>query len=118
MLRLSSIAQDLFTTDYLHLPRLYEHVSLHSFPEIRYFDGRPEGLGAGSPFSMALDGIVSRNVGGYVRDFRLLGDFQEKEKDQYEKGRIPDNTMMLNIVVRAAIEKMDKLQTFRYAWEC
>jgi len=63
---------------------------------------------------MALDGLVSRNVGGYVRSFQLFGDFKEREKDEFEKGRIPDNTMMLNIVIRAAIEKMEKLQTFRY----
>ncbi|KIW03646.1 uncharacterized protein PV09_05394 [Verruconis gallopava] len=100
---------------YLNLPRLYEHVTLRSYPNIRYFDGQPEGLGAGSPFAMGLDGLVSRPVAGYVRTLTLVGHFKEHREDEFEKGRIPDNTMMLNIVIRAAIDKMDKLESFR--WE-
>lgn len=97
---------------YLTLPKLYERVTLHSYPEIRYKDGRAEGFGSGSPFSMALDGLVSRNIGGYVRELRLEGAWKEVGFEEFEKGRVPDNTMMLNIVIKAALEKMEKLEAF------
>jgi hypothetical protein len=99
---------------YLTLPKLYETVTLRSYPEIRYKDGRAEGFGSGSPFSMALDGLVSRNIGGYVKSFRLEGLWKECDLEDFQKGRVPDNTMMLNIVVKAALEKMDKLEAFWY----
>ncbi|KAE9965057.1 hypothetical protein BLS_007899 [Venturia inaequalis] len=97
---------------YLTLPKLYERVTLHSYPEIRYKDGRAEGFGSGSPFSMALDGLVSRNIGSYVRDLRLEGSWKEVGLEDFEKGRVPDNSMMLNIVVKAALDKMEKLESF------
>ncbi|TLD27815.1 hypothetical protein E2P81_ATG06161 [Venturia nashicola] len=97
---------------YLTLPKLYERVTLHSYPEIRYKDGRAEGFGSGSPFSMALDGLVSRNIGGYVRELILEGVWKEVGLEEFEKGRVPDNTMMLNIVVKAALDRMEKLESF------
>jgi hypothetical protein len=100
---------------YLNLPRLYENVTLRSYPEIRYFEGQPEGFGAGSPFAMGLDGLVSRPVAGYVKGLTLVGNFKEHRQDEFEKGRVPDNTMMLNIVIRAAIDRTDKLERFK--WE-
>lgn len=99
---------------YLTLPKLYECVTLTSYPEIRYKDGRAEGFGSGSPFSMALDGLVSRNTGGYVKEFRLEGAWKEVGLEDFEKGRVPDNTMMLNIVVKAALDTMEKLESFWY----
>jgi hypothetical protein len=98
---------------YLNLPKLYENVVLRSYDGIRYFDGRPEGFGAGSPFSMALEGLISRNVSGFVRNFRLVGIWKEVDVDQFAKGRVPDNTMLLNIVIKAALEKMNGLRSFR-----
>jgi hypothetical protein len=67
---------------------------------------------------MALDGLVSRNIGAYVRDFRLVGAWKEVGFEEFEKGRVPDNTMMLNIVVKAALEKMEKLEAFRFVVCC
>ena len=64
---------------------------------------------------MGLDGLVSRPIAGYVKGLTLIGNFKEHKEDEFEKGRIPDNTMMLNIVIRAAIEKTDKLE--RFHWE-
>jgi hypothetical protein len=62
---------------------------------------------------MALDGLVSRNTGGYVKSFWLLGQWKECGIEDFEKGRVPDNTMMLNIVIKAALDKMDRLEEFR-----
>ena len=57
---------------------------------------------------MALDGLVSRNIGAYVRQLRLEGAWNKVGIEEFERGRVPDNTMMLNIVVKAALEKMDE----------
>jgi hypothetical protein len=99
---------------YLNLPRLYENVTLCSYDEIRYFDGKAEGFGGGSPFSMALEGLVSRNVSGFVKKLRLVGIWKEVDVEDFAKGRVPDNTMLLNIVVKAALEKMNGLESFRF----
>jgi hypothetical protein len=98
------------------LPRLYEQVTLHSYSEIRHRsdDGRPEGYGSGSPFAMGLNTLVSRNFGDYVQSFRVVGDWREHDVDDYKQGRVPDNSMMLQIALRAALDKMKKLQAFAY----
>lgn len=62
---------------------------------------------------MALDAMVSRNVGAYVKSLKLIGEWREMDVDEFSKGRVPDNTMMLNISIRAALDKIDKLQSFR-----
>ena len=100
---------------YMTLPKLHEHVSLRSYPGVRYVDGSPEGAGAASPFSMALNGLVTRNVAPLVRHFRLHGGWREHELQEHARmGRVPDASMMLNIVVRAAIDRMTKLESFTW----
>ncbi|KAL1649172.1 hypothetical protein SLS58_001746 [Diplodia intermedia] len=101
---------------YMTLPRLYEKVTLRSYSELRYMDnGRPEGYGSGSPFSMGLNGLVTKNMAQYVRSWRLVGDWRESDLDDFSRGRVPDNSMMLNIAVRAGMDRMERLQEF--AWE-
>ncbi|KAI8942947.1 hypothetical protein NX059_000985 [Plenodomus lindquistii] len=100
---------------YMTLPRLYEHVTLRSYAEIRYIDGRPEGYGNGSPFAMGLNTLVSRNFTDYVQKFRVIGDWREHDMGDYKQGRVPDNSMVLQIVMRAAIDKMKNLKAF--CWE-
>jgi hypothetical protein len=96
------------------LPQLHEKVSLHSYAKVRYIDGVPEGCGAASPFSMGLNGLVTRNVAGLVRSFRLWGEWREHDVEEHARfGRVPENSMMLNVVVRAAVDKMEKLNAFR-----
>lgn len=64
---------------------------------------------------MGLNGLVTRNVAGYVRKFRLWGEFKEYDLEECAKvGRVPDGGMMLNCLVRAALEKMGVLESFRY----
>ena len=81
---------------------------------MRYVDGRPEGYGGGSPFSMALHGLVIKTMGTYVKHFRLWGKWREKDVEEFAQGRVPDNSMMLNTLIRASIDKMPKMETFRY----
>lgn len=67
-----------------------------------------------SPFSMGLNGLVSRNIAGYVRTFELCGSWKEHEIQEHAKvGRVPDESMMLNTLVRVAVERMGELQSFR-----
>ncbi|KAF1847767.1 uncharacterized protein K460DRAFT_281115 [Cucurbitaria berberidis CBS 394.84] len=100
---------------YMTLPRLYEHVTLCSYSEIRYQDGRPEGYGGGSPFVMGLNTLVSRSFTDYIQKFRVIGDWREHDVDDYKQGRVPDNSMVLQVVMRAALDKMKNLTAF--AWE-
>lgn len=94
------------------LPRLYEHVTLRSYSEIRYVDGRPEGYGNGSPFAMGLNTLVSRNYTDYVTMFRVIGEWREHDVDDYSKGRVPDNSMILQVAMRAALDKMKNIRSF------
>ncbi|KAF2654000.1 hypothetical protein K491DRAFT_717537 [Lophiostoma macrostomum CBS 122681] len=100
---------------YMTLPRLYEEVTLRSYADIRYVDGWPAGYGSASPFAMGLNTLVSRTVTDYVRKFRVVGDWKEHDVEDYAKGRVPDNSMMLQIAMRAAMDKMKNLEAF--AWE-
>ncbi len=64
---------------------------------------------------MGLNGLVSRNVAGYVKNFEVCGDWKEHALNEHAKvGRVPDETMMLNSLVRVAVEKMAVLDSFRY----
>ncbi|KAK4992257.1 hypothetical protein LTR50_001237 [Elasticomyces elasticus] len=100
---------------YMTLPQLYKNVILRSHSEIRYKDGRPEGFGGGSPFSMALNGLVTSNNAPLVQHFAMQGHWQEFGHDEFAQGRVPDNSMILNIVLRAAVDRMVKMESF--SWE-
>ena len=64
---------------------------------------------------MGLNGLVSRNVAGYVRTFEVCGEWKERALEEHARvGRVPDETMMLNSLVRVAVEKMTVLDSFRY----
>lgn len=64
---------------------------------------------------MGLSGLVSRNIAGYVRKFEVCGEWAEHDLEEFAKvGRVPDGSMMLNTLVRVAIERMAALQDFRY----
>lgn len=103
---------------YMALPQLYTKVSLHSYPTIRYSQGRPEGFGSGSPFMMALNGLVTKPHASMVQEFRVHGEWNEVGAEDFAKGRVPDNSMMLNILLRAATDKMAKLQSFSWELDC
>lgn len=95
------------------IPKLYERVALKSYPELRYIDGHPEGYGGGSPFSMGLSGLCTRTVAAFVKHFEVTGEWRERDVEEFSKGRVPDNSMMLNIAIRAAMDRMTILQSFR-----
>lgn len=68
-----------------------------------------------SPFTMALNGLVSRDIVGNVKTFTLHGEWKDYGVEECAKvGRVPDNDMMLSSLIRVALEKMTALQSFRY----
>lgn len=97
------------------LPQLYNELTLTSHDTIRYRDKRPEGCGSASPFSMGLNAVVTRNVANLVHSLRLRGEWKEYTLAEHSRvGRVPDDTMMLNIAVRAAVDRMSALEKFRF----
>ncbi|EAW13179.1 uncharacterized protein ACLA_016250 [Aspergillus clavatus NRRL 1] len=102
--------------NYMTLPQLYKNITLTSYDKIRYRGDEPEGIGSASPFSMGLNAVITRPYASLVRSLTLRGDWRENELEEHARvGRVPDSSMMLNIAVRAAIERMTELETFR--WE-
>ncbi|KAL8860715.1 MAG: hypothetical protein Q9178_002745 [Gyalolechia marmorata] len=103
---------------YMTLPQLYTNVTLRSYDSIRYSSehGRVEGSGMGSPFVMGLNGLVLRNVAGYVRRLELVGEWKEDNLEECSKrGRVPDSSIILNTLVRVAIERATNLRDL--CWE-
>jgi hypothetical protein len=99
------------------LPTLYSSVTLHSYDHIRRAPGssKPEGWGGASPFCMGLTALVTRNVAVYAKHFRLVGEWKDHDREECAKvGRVPDGSMMLNLLVRAAIDRMSALESFAY----
>ena len=67
---------------------------------------------------MGLNGLVSRNVAAYVKSFEVCGEWKEHALEEHARvGRVPDETMMLNSLVRVAVEKMMVLDSFRYCMQ-
>lgn len=103
---------------YMTLPSLYTKVSLRSHSEIRYRNGRPEGFGGGSPFLMALNGLVGGSHAAVVKELRLWGEWNEPGVEEFGRGRVPDNSVMLNIIARAAVDRMAQIETFLWQLDC
>lgn len=98
------------------LPQLYRSLTLNSYGKIRYRDEQPEGIGSASPFTMGLNAIITRPYAKLVRSVTLRGAWKERELEEHSQvGRVPDSSMLLNIAVRAAVDRMTNLESFH--WE-
>lgn len=98
------------------LPQLYRSLTLTSYDKIRYRDEQPEGSGSASPFTMGLNAVITRPYASLVRSVTLRGDWRDSELEEYAQvGRVPDASMLLNITVRAAVDRMTNLESF--TWE-
>src|SRR5712664_2881028 len=97
------------------LPPLYKEVVLSSYDEIRFRNDRPEGWGSASPFSMGLNALATRPHATLVESLTLRGEWKEHDIEEHARvGRVPDSSMMLNIAVRAMVDRMPGLGSFRY----
>ncbi|BCR89959.1 uncharacterized protein ACHE_51157S [Aspergillus chevalieri] len=102
--------------NYMSLPLLYRNLTLTSYDKIRYRGEEPEGVGSASPFSMGLNAVITRPYAKLVRSLTLRGEWREHELEEHARvGRVPDSSMMLNIAVRAAVDRMPDLESF--SWE-
>ncbi|KGO67624.1 hypothetical protein PITC_063870 [Penicillium italicum] len=102
--------------NYMALPQLYRSLTLTSYDKIRYRGEQPEGVGSASPFTMGLNAIITRSYATLVRSITLRGEWKEHELEEHAQvGRVPDGSMLLNIVARAAVDRMTNLRSFN--WE-
>lgn len=113
---LARICRTCRVLNYMSLPQLYKDLTLTSYGRIRYRGEEPEGMGSASPFSNGLNAVITRPYAGLVRSLTLRGEWREHELEEHARvGRVPDSSMMLNIAVRAAVDRMTDLQSFN--WE-
>ena len=101
------------------LPHLWASVSLRSYCSVRYKQKDdttlPEGFGSASPFSMGLNALVTHNVSALVRSLVLKGEWTARDLQEYSRvGRVSEQSMILNIAVRAAIDKCTSLESFKW----
>ncbi|KAJ5587493.1 uncharacterized protein N7459_003258 [Penicillium hispanicum] len=102
--------------NYMALPQLYRSLTLTSYGKIRYRDERPEGVGSASPFTMGLNAVITRPYATIVQSITLRGERREDDLEEHAQvGRVPDSSMLLNIAVRAAVDRMTNLESF--SWE-
>lgn len=91
-------------------------MTLTSYDKIRYRGEQPEGSGSASPFTMGLNAVITRPHATLVRSFTLRGDWKDQQLEEHAQvGRVPDSSMLLNIAVRAAVDRMTNLESF--SWE-
>ena len=96
------------------LPLLWKNVTLRSYEHFRWNDNLPEGFGSASPFSLGLNALVTHNVNNLVKSLSLVGDWTATDLAQCSKvGRLSESAMMLNIALRAAIDRCTQLESFK-----
>ncbi|KAJ5745886.1 hypothetical protein N7520_011068 [Penicillium odoratum] len=101
--------------NYMALPQLYRSLTLTSYDKIRYRDDQPEGVGSASPFTMGLNAVITRPYATLVRSITLRGDWKGHDLEEHALvGRVPDSSMLLNIAVRAALDRMTSLESFSW----
>jgi len=98
---------------YISLPVLYSNVRLRSYSEIRISPetGRPIGWGGATPFFMGLNALVTRPTVAYIKRLELLGNWKDRNDDESSRmGLVPDESMMLSLLVRSAIDRIPRLE--------
>jgi hypothetical protein len=102
---------------YIAQPFLYRRVSLrsHGCLQLQMVESRRSGYGGPSPFNMALQGLVTRPYASLVRHLHLSGEIDEPRQEDFQRGRVPDKTMLLSVLIGVALEKMTNLESF--TWE-
>jgi hypothetical protein len=115
---LSRVARTSRLLHYITLPLLYRRVCLRSRGSLQTAEGRRSGYGGPSPLNMALQVLVTGHHASLVKHFELTGTFDEPRQDDFLRGRVPEKTMFLSILVGVAVEKMTTLESFAWHLDC
>lgn len=98
------------------LPALYRNITLTSHSE-SFADGLPGGDGSwhASPFCTGLNALVTRKTATLVQSLHFQGDWLEQDRESNARfGRLSDSSVLLNIAVRAAVDRCINLQSFKF----
>jgi hypothetical protein len=110
---------------YMALPLLWRNVHLYSSRTVRNkkrtrngeYKDAPEGFGGASPFAAGLDALVTNNSAGKLaRRLILEGEYEDDaELDRWSRaGRASERAMILNICVRAVLDRCIQLEEFHW----
>ncbi|OCK82592.1 hypothetical protein K432DRAFT_391110 [Lepidopterella palustris CBS 459.81] len=104
--------------NYMAIPLLYKDLILTT-EDKRSLNGefqarKPKGSFSGS-LSTGINAIVKGNLGPLVHSLTLQGEWREDVAEDHLGGFMTDSLTMLNIAVRAAIDKTRRLESF--SWE-
>lgn len=101
-------------------PALHRNVTLTSYSEASPNDSRPEdGLWRASPFCMGLNAWVTRETARLVHSLHFQGHWQQRDQaDSARQGRLADRFVLLNIAIRAAVDRCVNLQSYKSVKSC
>ncbi|OCK74120.1 hypothetical protein K432DRAFT_471012 [Lepidopterella palustris CBS 459.81] len=101
--------------NYMALPLLYHNLCLTTYDKVNHRDDQENQSGDGN-FSAGINAIVTKGFGPMVHSLALQGEWNEDWlKEHVGLGMAPNMLVILNIAVRAAIDKMPCLESF--SWE-
>ncbi|KAF2493639.1 hypothetical protein BU16DRAFT_592071 [Lophium mytilinum] len=100
--------------NYMAVPLLYETLVLSTGEESPHNQKLPTG-GRGSAFATGLNSLVRGNLGPMVHSLTLRGVWKEDTIQRHSNDFVMDRLTILNIAVRAALDKTTRLQEF--SWE-
>jgi hypothetical protein len=97
------------------VPVLYKNLILVTGDESNARHAKNPSLCRGSPFTSGLNALVKGSLGPLVHSLTLRGGWEEEDMMQrYPHDFLIDRLTILNIAVRAALDKTTRLQDFRY----
>lgn len=96
-------------------PALYRNIVLTSYGEPPPDHAEPEDrLWRVSPFCMGLNTLVTTETARLVNSLHFQGHWQQDTQGgKSGHGRLPDSAVLLNITIRAAVDRCVNLRSFK-----
>lgn len=96
-------------------PALYRNITLTSYSEAPTGDPEPDNdLRRASSFCMGLNALVTTETAKLVKSIHFQGHWRQYDQENNARnGRLTDSAVLLNIAIRAAIDRCINLQSFR-----
>lgn len=99
---------------YMAIPQLYRRIVLTSYDQIQQLrNDVDDGLWRANPLVMGLTALATRKTAALVEELAIEGIFREYDSDLYRNRRLSDTSVLLNISIRAAIDRCSNLRSFR-----